>query len=339
MRTYRGKGPKVLIFAVVIIMSVGFTLGLATVLTESLVIKSNLSVNAGRAPSVVFSSRSDSVVDGEVAPYSLTPTPSSTSWFKASNAVIRNGSIPTISNFQIQFEEPGNRVAYQFYAINTSDTDAYLTSIVFNNVDGESSNKYCRAITGTTNSISSICDYINLTVNVGGIAATQSTPLTDHLLAPGESELITITVTFLSSAPITADMGDFIVEFGDISLIYSDNNTGSGGDDDVSACDGDIVYISPEIIDIAVSSFETAGNYGYDITSGSASFTASGDISWYDNCSSIGVSVNIGSNIIDVYTSEEDLRNEGQITDATCEVWAESCGVKRASLTVGLAFK
>jgi len=363
MRTYRGKGPKFLLLAVVIVMTLGFTIGMAAVITDSLVIKSKLSVNPNENLRVVFSSNPNKVVEGDVAPYSLTPTPSSTSWFKASDALIENSSIPTISNFQIQFEEPGNKVVYQFYAINVSDTDAYLTSILFNNADGRSTNKYCKAITGTTNDVSSLCNYINLKVTVGNETATSSKTISDHVLAAGSSELITITVEFSSSASITSDMGDFIVEFGDISLTYSDNSTGTG-DSEVETGSGSSetpiyasIWFTPEIVDLDLRTVESSG--GYDIilddfpssylyfsnlNGQTVEFDSNQGYYWPDGsytmgCEYYGITVLTTEDtecfIINFYTTLANLNSYGTTSNTTCHVLARVGDVETA-LKVGI---
>lgn len=233
MRTYRGKGPKIAILVIVCVLLTGFSIGFSA-LSKSLLIKSHASIRPDSAL-VYFSSNENTLETNDIVP---TVNPDT---LVASNAKINNSaSIPTISNFNIELTEPGDTVQYAFYAMNVGEVDVYLTSIIYNNVSGESTFKSCSPIVGTDEStIGSICGNIKFTLQIGNLVTQQGQSVTNHILKAGESEKIIITVEFLNTdSSILSAAGDFIVEFGDISLLYTlvDVQTDGGydsGDDDV----------------------------------------------------------------------------------------------------------
>jgi len=225
MKLYRGKGQKILIIVAVMLVVIGFSIGFSA-FSVSLTIKSKADIKPDSSTfSVLFSSSSTSLSTNDVVPI-LTPDTIS-----AFNAKINNNTNPpTISNFSVQFQEPGDKAQYVFYARNTGGLDAYLQSITFYNVTGKSSNKICTPLEGTLASdITSVCSNIKLTLQVGSYTTTTSkSGITNHVLPKNSSEQVIITVEFVDDGSVYSDtIGDFIVEFGDISLIYSSQNSTS----------------------------------------------------------------------------------------------------------------
>ena len=293
MRTYRGKGPRVLILVIVCVLLAGFSIGFSA-LSQSLLIKSHASIKPDIESLVVkFSSNADSLETEDVE-----PTVSSDN-VTASNAIIDNENImgPTISNFSVELTEAGDKATYVFYAINMGATDAYLTNIVYNNVSGKSSPKACTPIYGTTESDATmLCENIKLTVQVGSVSTTASTSVTGHVLAAGASEQITITVEYINNVTASSTAGDFIVEFGDISLIYSSVD----GEDDSGDVETDGGY----------DNVDTDG--GYD-SGGSGGDSGDSSQDWYfellDHNSSQTPTLTSGPE--DIYPTLKTLANDG----------------------------
>ena len=100
--------------------------------------------------------------------------------------------------------------------------EAFLKSIVFSNVTGESSTKVCTPGTGTTATlVTAACEDITLSIKVGDEAVTTGsvTSITNHSLAINANDPITVTIEYATGGH-RAD-GDFTVAFGDITLTYS----------------------------------------------------------------------------------------------------------------------
>lgn len=175
------------------------------------------SVNPSDAAfNVDFSSSNLSIVTDNVVPVK-TPTT-----ITATEAVIDNTSNPVISNLSAVFTEPGQKAVYTFYAYNTGQYLAYLKNITYSNVNGETSFRKCVAQTGTTDAlVQTACNDIVVKVKVGSEAEVigSKSGITGHSLAENTSEQIIVTIEYLAGGS-RAD-GDFVVDFGDITLNYS----------------------------------------------------------------------------------------------------------------------
>ena len=135
---------------------------------------------------------------------------------------INNTSNPTVSGLSATFKEPGQKVTYTFYARNVGEYVAYLNSINFNNVASGSTPKKCTAGDGSTDAlVQAACDDITLSVKVGSESETTGSlsSISGHSLAKNASEEIIVEIEYNAGGD-RAD-GDFTVEFGDITLVYS----------------------------------------------------------------------------------------------------------------------
>lgn len=210
------RSSKVITIVALCIAVIGLSVGFA-VFSNSLVINSSANVNpSSSAFNVDFSSSSTSV-----STTSVTPTKSPTS-LTAGSATISNSGNPTVSGLTVTFTEPGQSVVYTFYAHNTGAYIAYLNSITYGNASGGSSFKTCTAGSGTTASlVTAACDDITVSVKVGSDSAVTSTKsgISNHTLAIGANETVIVTIAYASGGD-RAD-GDFTVNFGNISLLYS----------------------------------------------------------------------------------------------------------------------
>ena len=140
----------------------------------------------------------------------------------ATTATIDNSNNPIISNLSATFKEPGQKAVYTFYAYNAGELEAFLKSIVYANVAGETSNKVCKAKAGTTDAlVQKACEGISLKVKVGNEAETSSGigSISSHSLAKNVGETVTVTLEYAADAA-RAD-GDFDVSFGSVTLNYS----------------------------------------------------------------------------------------------------------------------
>ena len=210
---------KKLIIMIALIAVVGVSIGFAA-FSSSLLIKSSLSVDPDSSTfSVVFSSSSTALETNAITP-TVNPTT-----LTASSATINNsGKYPTIENLEATFTEPGDSVSYTFYARNTGKYDAYLTSIVFQDLTSGVF-KECIPGEGTDKTlVASACNSISATVTVGSESATSTTlGIADHELLQGNSETVTITLSYASNG--TRADGPFEVNFGNIYLTYGTQET------------------------------------------------------------------------------------------------------------------
>ncbi len=212
------KDRKIQIIALValVVGIVGLSIGFAA-FSGVLNIQTSANVKPDSSTlNVDFSSAEDKVEVAEIIP---TATPNS---LVTTNGVIDNSGDPTISKLSATFTEPGQSVVYKFYAYNAGELNAYLKSIVFSNVADQNATKICTAGQGTTDTlVQKACEKISVKVKVGNEIETTTgkASITNHTLAKGNGELVTVTLEYEAGAD-RAD-GDFTVAFGNITLNYS----------------------------------------------------------------------------------------------------------------------
>lgn len=208
--TNRDNTFRVVAIVGLIVGVMGLSLGFAA-FSNSLTITSAADVTPGSDTlNIAFSTSNSSIVSGSVTPTATGAT--------AANATI---SGTTISGLNAHFTAPGQTVTYSFNVYNASAYTAFLNSVAFENVSGESSPKVCTAKTGTTQSyVDSACNGISISVQVGSTTYTESAAtVNSHSLAATTGEAVTVTITYAAGSA-EAD-GAFDVAFGDITLGYS----------------------------------------------------------------------------------------------------------------------
>ena len=208
-----GRRNTTLILIMTIVSVLGLTIAFAA-FSSTLTISSNATVTPDSGEfKVVFSSKSDSLSTTGVT---VTKTGNAT----AGTPTIDNSGNPTISGISANFTSPGEKVEYTFYARNAGNYDAYLSSVVFNNIKGKTSFKECVAGTGTTSSlVASACNGIKVTTTVLSDVYTETTlNITGHTLKKNNSELVKVTIEYTSGSSV-AD-GPFRIDFGNIYLTY-----------------------------------------------------------------------------------------------------------------------
>lgn len=210
----RGRRLQIITIIVLTICVIGLSIGFAA-FSNVLNIKPNATVSpSSNSFNVDFSSKEDEVVISEITPI-VSPTN-----LTASKAVIDNTGAPTISNLNATFTKPGQSVTYEFYAYNDGELDAFLKSIIYSNVTGESSNKVCTAAVGTTDSlVQSACTGISVKVGNESSTIGSVASISNHSLVKKTGEKIIVIIEFAENVQVTD--GDFSVSFGDIALNYS----------------------------------------------------------------------------------------------------------------------
>lgn len=220
----KDRNARVLAIIGLLVGVVGLSLGFAA-FSNTLTIKSSAEVKPDDSVfNVDFSKNSDSVDDSEIVPVL---NPNNVTGFSATNAVIDNDNgDAVIKNLHAVFTKPGQEVTYNLYTKNAGELAAYLKSVTFSNVSGESATKKCTAKTGTTqNLVNAACNGITLTITVGTESFTETTlrsafaSATAHDLAKDGSEPVKVRIAYESES-VQAD-GGFDVAFGDITLLYS----------------------------------------------------------------------------------------------------------------------
>lgn len=210
------RSSRIIAVVALCVAVVGLTLGFAA-FSNTLTISSDANVTPDASTfNVDFSSSNTALETNPIVPVK---NPTS---LVAGEATIDNTTNPTISGLSATFKNPGDKVTYTFYARNVGEYIAYLNSINFNNVASGSAPKKCTAGSGTTDTlVQAACDDITLSVKVGSEEETTGTKssISGHTLAKNASEEIIVEIEY-NAAGDRAD-GDFTVEFGDITLVYS----------------------------------------------------------------------------------------------------------------------
>lgn len=228
MENQKDKKARAIAIVAVLVGVLGLSLGFAA-FSSTLTIKSSAEVVPdANVFNVDFSKNSDSVVDDDIVPV-LDPT--GVTGFTATNAVIDNDNgDAVIKNLHATFTEPGQKATYNFYTRNAGEIKAYLKSVTFSNVSGESAIKKCTPKTtdgGTNSLVQAACQGISITLTVGSESFNQTTlrsAFTDptaHDLNKNGSETVTAVIEYAAGSD-QAD-GGFDVAFGDITLLYSSN--------------------------------------------------------------------------------------------------------------------
>lgn len=216
MEMEKNRSTQLIAIIALVVGIVGLSVGFAS-FSNVLSIKSSADVKPDKDSfNVDFSSSSTEAVADEITPVA---TPNS---LTVTNATIDNTTSPTISNLKATFTEPGQKAVYSFYAYNAGELTAYLNSIIYSNVVGQTSSKVCTAAEGTSDAlVQSACNGISVKVKVGSEAETNGSvaSITGHSLAKAAGEPVVVTIEYEGNAS-RAD-GDFTVSFGDITLNYS----------------------------------------------------------------------------------------------------------------------
>lgn len=238
MISYRRK--QILTLTILLIAVFTLSIGFAAYST-SLKIKPQVSVTPDAASfSVKFSTTKDALTVSAIKPYSLT------SGMEATDGVISNSGVPTVSNLSATFTQSGDTVTYRFYVRNEGSYIAYLNSITFNG------GKTCTPKGGTTASmVNSACNYMSMTLKVGDTTVTgTTTDIVGETLNPKEGKLVEVTVKYTGSNTITD--GDFSIEFGSISLYYVSTPGINEGDEGVTGTlyTGEIYRTSTQSVSI-----------------------------------------------------------------------------------------
>ena len=225
----KDKRARVIAIVGLLVGILGLSLGFAA-FSNTLTIKSSAEVKPDDSIfNVDFSKNSDSVDGSEIVPVL---NPSNVTGFTATNAVIDNDNgDAVIKNLHAVFTEPGQEVTYNLYTKNAGELKAYLKSVTFSNVSGESATKKCTAKSGDNAAapalVQSACQGITLTITVGTESFTQTTlrsafaSATAHDLAKDGSEPVKVRIAYESGS--TQADGGFDVAFGDITLLYTSN--------------------------------------------------------------------------------------------------------------------
>lgn len=222
------KKQKMVIISLLIVSVLLLSVGFAA-FSSSLVIKSSAQVTADANDfKVLFSSKSDLIDTSDIKPNLVSGTA------VAQNAKIANGDIPTISNIDVLFKNPGDSVQYIVYMRNEGKYHAYLRSVTMTDVTGSNLKKVCTPGEGAdAELVRRACEGISLQVMwYKTQPATQDTTLYSYYLSEMENGVIanngeiigylprssslsfSISINYASDAA-RAD-GSFSVAFGDI---------------------------------------------------------------------------------------------------------------------------
>lgn len=216
----KDRNTKVIAIVALLVGVVGLSLGFAA-FSNTLTISSSAEVTPSAEDfNVDFSATTSGNVSTDPVVPVLNPT--GVTGFEATNGAIDNSGSPTITNLHATFTEPGQTATYTFSSKNIGKYIAYLKSVVFEPVTGESVTKKCTPGTGTTAAlVNDACNDITLSVKVGSESATTASlaNITGHSLAIDANEEVTVTISYAQDGH-RAD-GDFTVAFGDVVLTYS----------------------------------------------------------------------------------------------------------------------
>lgn len=210
------RNPRLKIVIILFILIMGLSVGFAA-FSKTLNVTTTHKVQPNASEfSVGLSTSSSSLTSGEVTPTVLAGS------IEATNLVITNNNgVSSISGGSAKITGAGPALSYEFYVYNSGKYTAYLNSVTFNNVSGESSFKVCTPLPGeTTSSISSDCSNLRYFLSIGSLSIINTTTngnINNHALEPGSGEKVSIQMVYTGTKP----KSDFKFEFGSIDLSYS----------------------------------------------------------------------------------------------------------------------
>ena len=212
----KNRSSKIIAVVALVVAVFGLTLGFAA-FSNTLTISSSAYVSPSNENFKINLSGSESGITTSVVG---TPAQSENLGYYASQASVPGSRI---SGLKANVTQPGQEVSYTFYVRNDGEYDAYLNSIVFANVEGQSAPRYCVAAdpqTTTASLVSAACESISVTVKVGDDAAVSGSQATisNHQLEKNTKEKVVVKISYASNGN-RAD-GNFNVSFGDITLKY-----------------------------------------------------------------------------------------------------------------------
>ena len=157
-----------------------------------------------------------SAVENEVINAPILPALSDTSFEAPAGVLTSNGNTKTISQIGGNPNKPGQNIKYTFYILNTGNEKAYLKSITYGNVLGNTVAKEC----SLSEEEKAICDEITLTVKVDNLTVDKTTDdIKDAAIDSGKYQKVEVTVEYPTSAKPSSS--DFKVYFGNIDFSYS----------------------------------------------------------------------------------------------------------------------
>lgn len=211
----KDRNTKIVALSALFIAVVGLTVGFAA-FSSTLRISSSAQVTVDASNfDVNFSTVSTTETEGTV-----TPTVTGVGTTGAGATISNAGTAPSITGLKANFTQPGQTVKYSFYTHNNGQLTAYLKSVTYGNVTGQSVTKKCTALTGTSRAlVDAACDGITIKTTVGTDLYTGSSAVTSKPLGVNVFQPVEVEISYASNAAV-AD-GDFNVEFGDITLTYS----------------------------------------------------------------------------------------------------------------------
>ena len=212
----KNRSSKIIAVVALVVAVLGLTLGFAA-FSNTLTITSSAYVSPSSEKFQINMSGSNSEITTSVIG---TPSLDDNLGYYASPAIVSGSSI---SGLKANFTLPDQEVVYTFYVHNEGEYDAYLNSIIFSNVNGQTAPRVCTAVdpqTTTAALISSACESISVTIKVGedaAVAGSQAT-INNHILAKNTKEKVEVRISYAAGGN-RAD-GTFDVSFGDITLKY-----------------------------------------------------------------------------------------------------------------------
>ncbi len=228
----RVQNKQMILIICLIVAMVGLSIGFAA-FSKQLTISSSASVSPNPDTFQVKLSSSGTTYSTTAVAPTLSTTANG---FTASTGKISEENL-AISDLNVTFTEPGQKVTYDFYAYNAGKYEPYLKEVTFNNAANATTHKTCVAGTGAdATKVASACEGITYTlttqscVNDVGmrtrVYTSTATKINDdcggfvNKFAP-----IKIEIEYKSNA--TRSDGPFTVNFGDVTILYSTVHTNS----------------------------------------------------------------------------------------------------------------
>ena len=219
------RKSRFLSYLALVVGVLSISISFAAYSSSLIIVKINRNVNC-ELFKVYLSSEEETVKQGFLKANTFNGAKGNTA--EISNAALGNLQInSTVANIHAYFTNPGQSVTYKLYAINSGKYSAYLKQVEFKNVYRTNKHKVCTAGKGASSIlVDEACKDIKIRIKIRDTIFEDNENInkiynvSDHLLAPGLSEPIIITISYENNDNNTVSDGPFYVDFGDIVLTY-----------------------------------------------------------------------------------------------------------------------
>ncbi len=217
----KDRSARLIAIVALVLAVTGVSIGFAVLSTNLTIEAPEANVKANEKLFTIYFS---GIPTSYQAPTTVTPQTSPSEDGFTGKQISVEANSTTLSGIGGTFTKPGQTITYAIGISNTSKLDGYLTSITFNNVDGDNKKVKCEPVNTNNNEIDSsemenVCGNITVSVKVNDSDyTTDQENLNGIHIGNGQTIPFTVTIKYGDGETTTPATGDFKATFGSIVL-------------------------------------------------------------------------------------------------------------------------